>query len=979
MKKNYLLGILMTATGILSAAYQDGARNEKPFYGSERPARNIVIGKKVLQTLRPGAPDVEIVVAPDAFLTTKYAADALQTYLNRRLNAGVPIVNSPDPAKTSLILGINKWSKKAGIDERKLCRDAFIIKTAGKDVYILGRDDAKADLRSNDKWGGVWGTLNEHATLFGVYDFLERFGGVRFYFPNELGIYMPENKAMEIPEIDIFDRPDFEARNVSVYSGQWEDEKTKADPFSSTISPQKNIYSKMLRLQTKYVPNCHGLRALRLDVRFGKSHPEYFALRSDGRRYCDPSMMFSPQLCYSGKLTDVIAEDALAIIRNQPPASRGVPGKEWSPSEHLPGVVFGMMPQDAWQNCRCEACSKELATLQSTSNFMWRKTAEVAGRIKKELGRGYVSQMAYYPYHLVPETDIPDNVLVMVAAKGPWSVAQPQLLKGDNERILAWNRKINGKTWLWNYAGKFGNLNMPGIPSTSPRSVAKYYQSHKDNIYGAFMESETDKLIYNYLTYYLFSKVAWDNNADADAILKEHHALMFGKAAPVMGKIFDEIENKWVHQIGGRTVETVLGPKGAPPSENELWMKVYTKQHIAQMISQFDEAEKLAANEPGALKRVKYIRKEFLDPVIAASAKYLERNNTLGSFRAGLPATLYLQPFQGKNPELLKTSVKVSSDSEFLNLIFDCEEPETAKTVAPERKTDDPDIWKDNNVEIFLDPGGERKGFYQIMVNSKGALTDQYCTALGSNTQGDLNWNSGAQIKTETVPSGWKAVIRIPLKSFGEPLNPKGVVANFTRNRVLGNGQQYYTWSPFLRLRFHELENFGTLVPEPEKNANILNTSDFNAERKGRMIGSWVLPPSLPQGVGVALDQSTFLFGPQSLKVSNTNTKDKFVFAAVTQVPLKIKPDTKYRISYFARLENVVPLDSRGGVCVNIWNTKNYWFPQNKLVGTLPWLKQSFEFTSAPGTKPEQTYIKPVMYQCTGTVWFDGITLEEIP
>ena len=288
-------------------------------------------------------------------------------------------------------------------------------------------------------------------------------------------------------------------------------------------------------------------------------------------------------------------------------------------------------------------------------------------------------------------------------------------------------------------------------------------------------------------------------------------------------------------------------------------------------------------------------------------------------------------------------------------------------------------MWNDNNVEIFLDSGGERKGFYQIMVNSKGALTDQYCTALGSNTQGDLSWNSGAQIKTETVPSGWKAVIRIPLKSFGEPLNPKGVVANFTRNRVLGNGQQYYTWSPFLRLRFHELENFGTLVPEPEKNANILNTSDFNAERKGRMIGSWVLPPSLPQGVGVALDQSTFLFGPQSLKVSNTNTKDKFVFAAVTQVPLKIKPDTKYRISYFARLENVVPLDSRGGVCVNIWNTKNYWFPQNKLVGTLPWLKQSFEFTSAPGTKPEQTYIKPVMYQCTGTVWFDGITLEEIP
>ncbi|MGN0870190.1 MAG: DUF4838 domain-containing protein [Victivallales bacterium] len=979
MKKNHLLGILMAAAGILSAAPQEGARNEKPFYGSERPARNIVIGKKILQTLRPGTSDVEIVVAPDAFLTTKYAADALQTYLNRRLNAGVPIVNSPDPAKTSLILGINKWSKKAGIDERKLCRDAFIIKTAGKDVYILGRDDAKADLKKSDKRGGAWGTLNEHATLFGVYDFLERFGGVRFYFPNELGIYMPENKIMEIPEIDIFDRPDFEVRNVSIYSGQWEDEKKKVNPLAASVSPQKNIYSKMLRLQTKYIPNCHGLRALQLDVRFGKSHPEYFALRSDGRRYCDPSMRFCPQLCYSGKVMDVIAEDALAILRDQPPASRGLTGKAWGPTQHLPGVVFGMMPEDAYQYCLCEACRKEFVTLQSTSNFMWKKTAEIADRIKKELGRGYVSQMAYYPYHLVPETDIPDNVLVMVAAKGPWMIAQPQLLDNENKRILAWNRKISGKTWLWNYAGKLKGLNLPGIPSTSPRSVAKYYQSHKDNIYGAYMESETDKLIYNYLTYYLFSKVAWDNNADADAILKEHYLLMFGKAAPVMETIFDEIENKWVYQICGQPIDTTRGPERIALSEYEVWTKVYTKQHIAQMVSQFDKAEKLTANEPDARRRVRYIRKEFLDPVIAASAKYLERNNTLGSFRVGLPAVLYLQPFQGKNPELLKTSVKVSSDSEFLNLVFDCEEPETENMVALKRKLDDPDTWKDNSVEIFLDPSGKRKGFYQIIINSRGALTDQYCTALGSSTQCDSTWNSGAKIEVETYSKGWKAVIRIPLRSFREPLNPKGFLANFTRNRVLNNEQQYYTWSPFLSRNFHESKNFGTLVPEPEKNANILNTSDFNTERKKHKIGSWILPACLPQGVSVTLDRSTFLFGPQSLKISNTNVQDKFVFA-VTQTALKIKPNTKYRISYFVRLENIVPLDdSRGGVCIIVMNTKNYWFPQSKLIGTLPWLKQSFEFTSAPETNPKRTYIKPAMVQCTGTVWFDGITLEEIP
>ena len=63
---------------------------------------------------------------------------------------------------------------------------------------------------------------------------------------------------------------------------------------------------------------------------------------------------------------------------------------------------------------------------------------------------------------------------------------------------------------------------------------------------------------------------------------------MFGEAASVMENIFDRMEELWLHGIGGRTMETALGPMGAPPSENELWSKVYSLVENDRMVSAFN-------------------------------------------------------------------------------------------------------------------------------------------------------------------------------------------------------------------------------------------------------------------------------------------------------------------------------------------------------------------------------------------------------
>ena len=970
---------------------------EKPFTGDERPPRSIKIGAEKVFTLLPGqAGQALVVVAKDACNVTRYAAEELCTYLKKILGVDIPIVAEPIPGRHSFFIGISTYSKQAGIKDEDLCRDAYIIKTLDGDIYVLGRDEAGIDERQNQARGGIWAQLHERGSLFGVYEFLERFAGVRFYFPGEIGTFIPQ-KAITVPQVDIYDRPDFEARNVSIYSGQWEDEKKiKPYPYDSSVSPEKNHYYATLRLQSKYVPNCHGMALLGHVHRFGKSHPEYFALRSDGRRYCDLSMQHTGQPCLSSNLTEEIYQDAVALLTGQEAASRNIVtpwGVVWDPTGHMPpkgkaAGVFGMMPQDGFTSCRCPECSKHFSKgLQETSDFVWGKVAELAKRLKKDGIPGCVSMMSYYPYHLVPNVELPDTLLVMVATKGPWGQTDAGILKKENERIRAWVKKTGQKTWLWNYAGKFGKLNMPGIPSPTPRAIGKYYAGLRNEIFGAFMESETDKLIYHYLSYYIFSKVCWDNSADIDAILKEHCQLMFGEAAPLMENIFDRMEELWLHGIGGRTVETALGPMGAPPSENELWSKVYSSAENSRMLALFNQAEKLAASNPEALKRVKYMRQEFLNPILAASAQYWKSNDAISSFCVGMKTNsdgvkttlLHLQPMEAP-ATTLKTTVTVRDDGKNLTFTFDCEEPSFDKTIAVVREQKDIEIWQDNSVEIFLNPSCDRKSYYQFMINSKGSMTDQSAVSFGGSSSCDLKWNSGARTTVLPSPGGWRAELTVPKENLGQ-FSEKGFVANFARSRVVeGMKTELYTWSPFLKKGFHELENFGTITFSDPSSNSLVQDGTFEVTPKGHNVfGKWISDYKTIPETKITLDESSFVFGSASIRLQSFAEEMKNLFGITQALPM-LKADTKYELSYYVRCENVVPASGNGGAVVNIWDDKNCWFPVNPITGTTPWIRQSFEFTTGPKTNDEKnkSYVKLYLLLSSGTVWFDGVALSEV-
>ena len=953
--------------------------------------RSITLDESKMLTLAEnGAAQFEIVVPGDSTNVAKYAAQELQTFLEKTIGGEIAIKSSPTPGKTALLVGDNEQARRLGVDVKSLPRDGFIIKSAGNTVVIAGRDDP--DKKPDEQFkAGSWGQLYECGTLFGVYDFLERFAGVRFYFPGDTGTIVQKKSSLKIPFMDIVERPDYTVRTYGTpYDGKWPNQKNDADYYD------KHKMANRYRMQTEYIPNCHGLRGMDYIGRFGKTHPEYFALMENGKRYNDPGMQFPGQLCYSSGIREEIYKDAEAFLTGKPPESR-IGKKYWSPNGCQKGY-FNTMPEDGLYFCRCPECRKHFSRgNQSTSDFIWDVTIDTALKLKQNNIPGYVTMMAYTFYAPVPKRDIPDNVLVMVAELGPWGESCVETQKRDNQEIVDWTKKLGHKVWLWNYAGKYGGLRIPGIPTSTPHAIGGYYKSLSPYITGALIQSGTDLYIFNHLNCYVFSKVCWDNSADVDKLLNEYYALMYGPAAEPMKKFFERIEYLWINKVIKKVVNTAEGPIVAPSSEYEIWEKIYSPREIASLTALFDHAETLASKDADALKRIKYMRQYFLDTLAKQVKTYADAKNDVAGLVFSVkdvPADkiaidgklddpawqtaneVSLVPF-GASKDPVKTTVKALRSKDYLYLGFDCQEPKIDQAIATMREQDDKNVYTDSSVEIFLNPSGDRKNYCQLIVNMPGCLSDQKINKADSDSKPDWNWNSEAIVKTSKGIDGWTAEIAIPLKNL-EGMNAKGFPANFNRNRILSRGSSNYSWSPYLRNGFHEIDNFGTLFFGVFKDASIVDGSFAKVTQTARGFGKWNLPVTLKEGQFITLDASTSPEpGSKSIKLQNKGDEN----LVLTQAIPGLRPNTKYKLTFYVKIDDIKPVSPRGGVRVNIWDDKNCWFPENSLTGTMPWTRQGFEFTTGPKTNDGKNnpYLKLLILKAEGSAWFDDIKLREIP
>ena len=586
-------------------------------------------------TLTPD--DAEVVIDAKAPKAVQFAAHEATNFLSRVLGVSVPVVNAPSDGKASIILGSNDWSVAAGIDTVSLKRDAFVMKTSGRRIFIAGRDDPRADIARAMSVGAAVSNA-ERATLFGVYQFLEDVAGCRFFFPGEFGTIVPKVKSLSVPEGEKTVAPAFLVRDPylryakAARPGETEEMSDKERYVFRT--KQGNIDWLRLRLQTERIPCNHGQNGFFYVERFRETHPEYMRLKPDGTRQTElvhdgRGEWTIRHLCHTSKVWDEIYEDVKAYLTGKSAESRGIPSK-WQKGEfcwntNCEGRKYvDIMPQDGFQRCCCENCKRAYTDeLHYATDLIWGQTVKLAKRLKAEGVNGFVTQMSYLPYGRVPDVEIPDNVLVMVAHTGPWNTTSPAELEKEMADYRAWGEKTGGKVWCWTYPQKYGRSALPDVPCVAPKAWGRYYQMASPWIFGSFAECETDRAIFNYLNYYVFSKVAWNPGLDLDALLDDHYAKMFGAGAAKMKKLYEELEAAWLAAVGVVHWDD-KGPHTIAPSEYALATEVYSPTKLTRWRELCKTAYAKCADDPDARKRIRFICEQFLVGMTARFRDYLD-------------------------------------------------------------------------------------------------------------------------------------------------------------------------------------------------------------------------------------------------------------------------------------------------------------------------------------------------------------------
>ena len=181
-----------------------------------------------------------------------------------------------------------------------------------------------------------------------------------------------------------------------------------------------------------------------------------------------------------------------------------------------------------------------------------------------------------------------------------------------------------------------------------------------------------------------------------------------------------------------------------------------------------------------------------------------------GAFRAN----------DGSDSATSKVEAKMLWDDSNLYFAFECEDTDLAATM---RKRDE-HLWKEEVVEIFIDPDGDEKNYIELEVNPLGAFLDLFVlTPVIPIPYESYNIPAKWAVKVDgTIQNssdrdrGWSVELAMPLKDAvtAPNLPPKnGDKWRLNLYRIERKPKdQLIAWSPTLKPSFHTPSRFGEVT-----------------------------------------------------------------------------------------------------------------------------------------------------------------------
>lgn len=507
-----------------------------------------------MDLVRDGQAKAKIVIAADACRMVAYAAEELQSYIEKISGAKLLIEKVPASGGASLnktenyiFAGESIYTEKLKIKISELKTDGFKIVAKENWLALVGRDykgKPKASpicrmFNLNESYDNETGisAFGEEGTLSSVYRFLEDLG-VRWFMPGELGEVIPKQATIEVKDMDYKKAPDFTHRRL--YFAYGFDEEQYKDMVKwyrrvgfGSDSPVEIIHSFQL-FKEKYF----------------KTHPEWFYNRGTN---AFPHLVLTEP---------AVLEQFVQDIREYFDANPGA-------------QIYPVMPDDMNLDRDMEKEPRmkgmddpSMGKEGRFSDYVWTFVNKVAKEIAKTHPDKIIACCAYSDYLTPPKTikRLNSNVAVMIA-KSRVNYTDPEYKNQINAFIKEWKNKCN-IIYLWEYYNFYReSTTFLAGPIFSPHIIAEDLKFLKGmGVKGEFIEAETmmppEKTAWpgmTHLNYYVTAKYLWDADQDIETLLSDYYEKFYGPAREEMKKFYARAEKTRTEREKDTPVEELLG------------------------------------------------------------------------------------------------------------------------------------------------------------------------------------------------------------------------------------------------------------------------------------------------------------------------------------------------------------------------------------------------------------------------------------
>ena len=454
----------------------------------------------------------QIVVAADAHPAVIYAAEEFQRYYEQATGAQLPIVNEgkqDDGGHVYVGLSDALAKSPARIDAAGLGPEDLRIRVRGPEIALVG--------------GGPRGTL------YSVYTYLENVLGIRFLTAEHT--HVPKVDPSNLPrQFDKTFHPPLAYRFVYY-------KQNMRDPQFG-VRMRNNVYGGQERFGGTARSGLvgHSMEQFVPTKKYGKTHPEYFAL-VDGKRRADVEFEDSTpkgtQLCLTHPdVRRLIVTGVLEALKK-------------NPKQELISVGHS----DNYFYCHCPACEAVNDREASSMGTMLQVVNEVAVATAKDYPNTYIGTYAYQitrrpPKHLRPRPNVVLQFATIEACQ-MHGIPDPQCPRNAElfADLKAW-QGLTRQLFLWNYNTVFPDymLPCPNLFNVEP-NVRLFAEVGSQ---GAFMQccAEGEGTDLAELRNYLICNLMWDPARSGEKLIDEFLTLHYGPAAGTMRRWIDLTHDK---------------------------------------------------------------------------------------------------------------------------------------------------------------------------------------------------------------------------------------------------------------------------------------------------------------------------------------------------------------------------------------------------------------------------------------------------